>query len=489
MVFQNFELIRTFELQKCGNRLLDLEPLIPLAMTNRHYPLLAILWILHLFALSPSLQAGRKALIIGNGSYQNYSRLSDPLNDADLMYSVLLKLDFSPYRYKDLTVKGLKSAFEAFHSQIESGDEVIVYYSGHGIQFNGENFILPIDGKFASADQLKSTSVSIESLLEQVQKMGVSVSVVFLDSCRTDGDLLAGEEAIASSTGAIAKSTKGSPTASTGSGDVLTFFATQHGTPAFEGPGLYSLFTQALAEQLIAPNQDLNQVIVNVRNEVIRISNGRQKPFTYGSVGRQIVWTSKESDVLELNAMNQSGNQMVVGVGSPSAVSNSGFVQTISPLNSNERKMIVSYSGSDGVNIRDSRTIDSSGNLHGALFQQTAIPLRQLGDPVEEGGREWIQLKVAGWIPIKNRRQTFLEPVGERKWKVIWNKPGDNFVAMRTTTISTSPLICEVAYATILTENGIDQRDPHYHYIFGTFDGWVVKRSQSKEYVREYFGD
>ncbi|MEM7699803.1 MAG: hypothetical protein AAF236_15520, partial [Verrucomicrobiota bacterium] len=86
---------------------------------------------------------------------------------------------------------------------------------------------------------------------------------------------------------------------------------------------------------------------------------------------------------------------------------------------------------------------------------------------------------------IKNQRHRYLTEVSPKRWKVTWNRPGDNWVAMRTGTASTFQLVCKVAYATHLTELDRDMSDPDYHYIYGTFTGWAVMRSSNRTFIRQ----
>lgn len=145
-------------------------------------------------------------------------------------------------------------------------------------------------------------------------------------------------------------------------------------------------------------------------------------------------------------------------------------------------RLQVTYGGSDGINIRDTRVINSESNLHGALFPQSTFPLYQVGDLVRESSREWVQLEVTGWVPVKNTSRTFLTPLGNNQWKV--NRANDGFVAMRTGTASTFPLVCKLSFSTVLEEVDRDFSDPDYHYILGRFRGWAVKRSTKEEYFR-----
>lgn len=416
-----------------------------------------------LFSLALSLcisakGANRKALLIGNGSYAG-APLSDPLNDVDLIDASLRQVGFETYKYKDLHMSALNSAFEVFNTQVKQGDEIVVFYGGHGLQVSGENYILPVDYSATKVSELRDHTLSVEWLLENLERKGAKFSIVFLDSCRTDGDLLQRDLPAVPprSTSGVQPKVRGIPN------NVLIFYSTKHGQPAYDGPGAHSLFAQNLAEEMMIRDQELMDLVHKVTNKVSTESKryaAPQQPYIYGSVGTKFIF-------------HPSGQEF-------------GDVQDDeerSQINEQD-KMVVTYTGKEGINIRDSRDSGSNGNVHGALYQQTTFPLRKLDEVTESDGRTWVKLEVTGWIPVKNINNTFLTRTGDRKWKVVWNRPGDNFVAMRTGTESKLPLVCKVAYATELTEIENDFADEHYKYILAKFSGWAVKQTSSATFFR-----
>lgn len=423
-----------------------------------------------LFLAPKALGGDRKALIIGNGDYQTIPALSDPLNDVDLMEALFnKKLGFRVYQYKNLTARGQKNAFELFMGQIRRDDEIVIYYAGHGVQVNHENYILPVDLNVSTTSELIEQSLSIEELLAHAQHAGASLSVVFLDACRTEADLLE-DDTMGNTRSAFAQLNGTARKASRRIQDVLTCYATEQGTPAFEGKGSYSPYSQALAEELIK-KQSLIDSLINVRNKVMEKSGGKQKPFFEGSLGEKIWWAGKPTMTMS----------------SPPPVRFHHSTPSPPPLPApiQQTKLIVNYTGSEGINIRDSRHI-STKNLHGALFQQSEIPLIQIGEPLREGSKTWVKIEVKGWIPATSQTRTYMANTGHRQWKVTWKKPGDAYVSMRTGPSTDRKLVCKVAYATYLEE--LDSRhNGSMHYIYGRFTGWSVMRTSSSTYIRQIY--
>ena len=141
----------------------------------------------------------------------------------------------------------------------------------------------------------------------------------------------------------------------------------------------------------------------------------------------------------------------------------------------------VVYKGKDGINLRQDRSF-SSGNVLGSLHQQSAVSLTQVGDEIKEGSETWVNVEVKGWISVKNRSYTYLKEAEDGKWKVIWNKRNDRFVALRSGTDYDDPLVGKIHYNSM-----IDQLDfkkiGSRHYLYGKISGWAVKRNQVKTYL------
>ncbi len=402
-----------------------------------------LIWIFWILSLVVPAMAGRKALIIGNGDYKEFPVLSAPLNDADLMRDVFGKLGFTLYVHKDLTITGLNEAFDGFAGEVEAEDEVVVYLSGRGSQIAGENYLLPVNLKAKFKSELQEQTSSLQGLLKKVEGAGASLSVVFLENFQSDGDPLEDNTQVKNSPIRPEFSDPGKKSLRRVH-DVFLCFPTAGGTPCETTDGPYSVFTQALASELVRPGQELSKSLSNVRNSVLAMTGNKQQPYVLGSVGRPIIWAE--------------------------------------PL----RKVIVSYTGSDGVNIRNERNSDLKNNIYGRLFQQTDMPLIQMGDSTSDEGTDWVQLEVTGWVRVRNQGSVFLSEAGANQWKV--NQTEDGFVAMRSGKTMTSDTVCEVLTGTVVEELERDMADTHNHFIRAKFRGWAVKKNPYVEYIREFFG-
>jgi uncharacterized caspase-like protein len=97
------------------------------------------------FTIAAPVQARRLALVIGNDGYQNEQPLKNARTDAKAIAAELKGVGFDVSLKQDLTQKMMKSALRDFKGQVARGDEVVFYFSGHGVQFGGTNYLIPVD--------------------------------------------------------------------------------------------------------------------------------------------------------------------------------------------------------------------------------------------------------------------------------------------------------------------------------------------------------
>src|ERR1700691_220779 len=93
------------------------------------------------------VQARRLALVIGNDSYQHADRVNNARTADKAVGAVLSPTNFTVTLKQDLTLQSMKEALRTFKAQIAGGDEVVFYYSGHGVQLDGNNYLIPIEDR------------------------------------------------------------------------------------------------------------------------------------------------------------------------------------------------------------------------------------------------------------------------------------------------------------------------------------------------------
>src|SRR5258708_1724313 len=126
----------------------------------------------------------RIALVIGNGKYENAGVLANPTNDADAVADLFTKAGFdSVDRRRDLGVVEFKRAVREFVDRAAGADVAVVYYSGHGLEIGGVNYLIPVDAKLTSVLDVDDEAVSLDRILVAAGHVK-KLSLIILDACR-----------------------------------------------------------------------------------------------------------------------------------------------------------------------------------------------------------------------------------------------------------------------------------------------------------------
>jgi uncharacterized caspase-like protein len=147
------------------------------------------LWVLVLLfgalAWSPTRAAPDKrvALVIGVEHYRNAPALRNPVNDATLIGPALQKLQFAVQTVLDPDYAAMKRAIQDFARRLDGADVAVFFYSGHGLQASGSNYLLPVDVVLAREADLRYEAFDVQAVLDEMDASG-RVNLVFLDACR-----------------------------------------------------------------------------------------------------------------------------------------------------------------------------------------------------------------------------------------------------------------------------------------------------------------
>ncbi len=211
------------------------------------------------------------ALVIGNAAYPGSGRLDNPVNDANAISLKLRSMGFTVTTVTDANRQRLVQAMSQFRRSAASADLSLLFYSGHGVQIFGTNYILPTDVDQTDTAQATIQGVRLNEVIENF--MPGKTKIVFLDACRDNPLQRTGDRSV----------TKGLAPISVAEGTLISY-ATKDGQVAADGVGSKnSPFTQALLEHLADP-QDIGVVLRKVREKVMKATGGKQQPWEYGSL-------------------------------------------------------------------------------------------------------------------------------------------------------------------------------------------------------------
>lgn len=210
----------------------------------------------------------RIALVIGNSTYSpesNFNKLNSALNDATDLSQKLKYLGFEVQTLKDATQKQLVDSFRSFCEKASNYDVALVFYSGHGLQYNKSNYIVPVDvQKMKTEDDIPDYCYDINTALNRLNKSGCKLKIILLDACRTSF--------LTKGAG------KGLCDMDIASGTVIGY-ATQPNYPANDGIGRNSPYTKGLLNTLNEPGLNLYNFFGRLKERVKR-ETGSQNPMS-----------------------------------------------------------------------------------------------------------------------------------------------------------------------------------------------------------------
>lgn len=217
----------------------------------------------------------RVALVVGNSRYQNVAPLTNPGNDAALIAETLRSAGFTLVGNRaqlDLDKPGFDRVVQDFGSQLKGADVALFYYSGHGMQIRGENYLVPVSANPTREADVDFQMLNVSVVLRQMEGSGTKLNIVILDACRNNPF---GGRGLRGTDGGLAQIR--------GAEGTLISFATQPGNVAQDGDGRNSPFTEALAEVIRKPGLEVLQAFNQVGLRVMRSTGGTQIPWTSSS--------------------------------------------------------------------------------------------------------------------------------------------------------------------------------------------------------------
>ena len=229
-------------------------------------------FLLHGFLFAQQRTEPQKiALVIGNGAYSNLSRLANPVNDANDVAAALQNLGFVVERLIDVSLDQMDDAVLRLKNNLsESKDSYgFFFYAGHGVQLNGENYLIPVDANIPAESFLRSRSLSVQTMLDELNDARNSLNVVVLDACR-DNPFGWGR-----STG------RGLALVTHQPADSIIVYATSAGQIASDGTGRNGLFTSQFLPNLTTPGIEVAEVFRRTGADVSEASNRQQIPAVY----------------------------------------------------------------------------------------------------------------------------------------------------------------------------------------------------------------
>ena len=232
----------------------------------------------------PAFADRRIALVMGNSAYQNVPSLPNSANDAKAMAKMFEGAGFDTVQLRlDLKAADMRRALRDFSDDARDADVAIIYFAGHGIEIQGNNYIVPVDALLERDIDAFDEAIPLDRLLTVIEPAR-KLRLVIVDACRDNPFSKTMKRVTASRAvgRGLAKIEPDGP-------NTLIAFAAKAGSTADDGDTKNSPFTAALVKYLPTPGLDLRKAFGFVRDDVMRQTRNRQEPFIYGSLGGEDV--------------------------------------------------------------------------------------------------------------------------------------------------------------------------------------------------------
>ena len=235
----------------------------------------------------------RVALIIGNSTYAQGGDLANPKNDADDLAKAFRRVGFEVIKGLDLDKQGMDRLIRRFARALRGAEIGAFFYAGHGIQVDGKNYLVPVDAKLDDATGIDFELVRVD-VIQRAMERTTSSNLIFLDACRNNPLARNLARAMGTRSASIGR---GLASVESGVGTLISF-STQPGNVALDGTGRNSPYAAALTKYLDRPGDNISDILINVRKDVMRATNGRQVPWEHTALTDRIVFLPNRAAIV-----------------------------------------------------------------------------------------------------------------------------------------------------------------------------------------------
>jgi hypothetical protein len=236
---------------------------------------LAVLFLISVSAGSTAFAETRLALVVGNSAYQSVPALPNPANDAKAVAGFLGGAGFDVTSAVDLTQTDMRKAIAEFAvkiAQAGSDSVALVYYAGHGVQIDGENFLIPVDARVQRESDVPLQAIRLTDVMNTLSSVPSRMRIVMLDACRNNPFSEINKTA-----------GRGLAIVDAPAGSIVSY-STAPGTEAEDGAGENSPYTTALLAVAKEPGLPIEQAFKRTRLSVNQATAGRQTPWESSSL-------------------------------------------------------------------------------------------------------------------------------------------------------------------------------------------------------------
>jgi uncharacterized protein YecT (DUF1311 family) len=278
----------------------------PLAM-HRLFIRIVILSLIAIFGAAAASAQRRVALVIGNSNYVHVPVLANPQNDARAIAEVLERLGFEVVLALDVARQDMARPLSEFSQKLAGADVGLFFYAGHGLSFDGRNYLVPVDATAENHIQVKFEMTAIDEIAEEMAR-SVRLNIVMLDACRNNPLTARLERSLGASRSSSL--TRGLSVMRPVGQESSIVFATAPGEVAADGAGAHSPFTKAVLDHIETPGLTIEAVLRNVRRDVRAATSNGQLPEMWHRLENTFYFNTSTSDASDTATISsQSAGQ------------------------------------------------------------------------------------------------------------------------------------------------------------------------------------
>jgi len=244
---------------------------------------------------SAPLDTNRLALVIGNSTYPDAgSPLPQLTRDAEGLTNALRKDGFLVNAIDNATHSDMTHAIDNLRTRVHPNSIVLVYFGGYGIQSGGQNYIIPVDAKIWSEEDVRRQGVSIDRLLSQLKASGARVRLVIIEASRRNPY----ERRFRTYSHGLAPIQAGE--------NALILSSAAPGQVVEERDELHSQLMTALLTQMGSSN-GIEEVFNNARKAVVAATQGQQTPAVSSTLTETVnLWAARSGVPVSSSALQPS---------------------------------------------------------------------------------------------------------------------------------------------------------------------------------------
>jgi hypothetical protein len=249
-----------------------------------------------LLALPPAWARQRLALVIGNDTYTQIKPLENARADAQAMAEALRSAGYEVDLKTDRSQREMLDDVRALRQRIRGGDEVVFFFSGHGVQIGASNHLLPVNVRNESEDQVRDDALELTRVLADLRQAHPAFTLAIVDACRDNPFAGVGRAIGGRGLTGVA-----------GANGQMVIYAAGEGQQALDRLSRADLtrnglFTRVFVREMLKPGVPVHQVLRNVREQVAQLAEtvGRvQVPAIYDQALGNFYFVARSASALE----------------------------------------------------------------------------------------------------------------------------------------------------------------------------------------------